>query len=185
MFETLFENMNFSWPLWPNRSVGNDLILILYFQKNIKQNDFFVRKGVQSNPRPLGIKSRVLDHCAPGEHPPGDHPPGRSSPGEIISRGDHLPERSSPGEIISRRDHLPGRYNLSTQNPDLGVRDHLHWIRIEISSRLQVSRPRNLRSETISDIFHKFHENQDQTIRNSFRPHEFLMASLAKVPDGK
>ena len=71
------------------------------------------------------------------------------------------------------------------KNPDFGVRDHRHWIRIEISSRFQVSRPRDLRSETISDIFHKFHENQDQTFRNSFRTNEFLMASLAKVPDGK
>ena len=31
MFGTLFEQMNFSWLLWPNRSVENDLILILYF----------------------------------------------------------------------------------------------------------------------------------------------------------
>ena len=28
--ETLFENMNFSWLLWPNRSVENDRISILY-----------------------------------------------------------------------------------------------------------------------------------------------------------
>ena len=36
MFETLFENNNFSWLLWPNRSVENDRISILYFDIFIK-----------------------------------------------------------------------------------------------------------------------------------------------------
>ena len=33
---------------------------------------------------------------------------------------------------------------------DLGVWDHRHWIRIEISSRIQVSMPRDLLSKAVS-----------------------------------
>jgi hypothetical protein len=32
MFETLFEHMNFSWLLWPNRLLENERIVILYFR---------------------------------------------------------------------------------------------------------------------------------------------------------
>ena len=78
-----------------------------------------------------------------------------------------------------------GDPDLENSQRNFGVRDHHHWIQIEISSRFQVSRPRDLRSETISDIVYKLHENRDQPFRNSFQTNDFLMASLAKVPDGK
>ena len=70
-------------------------------------------------------------------------------------------------------------------NPDFGVRDHRHWIRIEFSKRFPVSRHRDLRSEAISDMFCKFPENRDRHVGNSFQHHEILMASLAKVLSGK
>ena len=66
-----------------------------------------------SNPGPLGTKSRVLDHSAPGGHPPGE-----SSPRGIIPLGNHSPGESPPGEssprgitpwgIVPLGDHPPG-----------------------------------------------------------------------------
>ena len=47
----------------------------------------------ESNPGPLGTKSRVLDHSAPGGHPPGE-----SSPRGIIPLGNRPPGESPPGE---------------------------------------------------------------------------------------
>ena len=66
-----------------------------------------------SNPRPLGSESRVLDHWALGGHfpwgivPQEDNSPGESSPWErppwgIVPQGNHPPGRDPPGESSAR-----------------------------------------------------------------------------------
>ena len=50
-----------------------------------------------SNPGPLGTKSRVLDHSAPR-----GHSPGRSAPRGIIPLGDHPLGNRPPGESSPR-----------------------------------------------------------------------------------
>ena len=73
-----------------------------------------------SNPGPLGTKSRVLDHSAPGGHPPGEssprgiiplgnRPPGESSPWGIIPLGNHPPGESSPWGIVPLGNRPPGK----------------------------------------------------------------------------
>ena len=56
-----------------------------------------------SNPGPLGTKSRVLDHSAPGGHSPGE-----LSPWGIIPLGNHPPGESFPWGIIPLGNHSPG-----------------------------------------------------------------------------
>ena len=56
-----------------------------------------------SNPGPLGTKSRVLDHSAPGGHSPGE-----SSPRGIIPLGNHPPGESSPWGIVPLGNHPLG-----------------------------------------------------------------------------
>ena len=52
--------------------------LVLVFINSCYVRD---RTRVESNPQPLGSKSRVLDHSAPGDDPPWDHPQGMIPPG--------------------------------------------------------------------------------------------------------
>ena len=61
------------------------------------------RGGGDSNPGPLGTKSRVLDHSAPRGHSPGELPPCG-----IIPLGNRPPEESSPWGIISLENRPPG-----------------------------------------------------------------------------
>ena len=67
--------------------------------------------GRDSNPRPLGSESRVLDHWAPGGHfpwgivPQGNHPPGRHPLG---NRPPEVPGERPPGGS-SPRGSPPGR----------------------------------------------------------------------------
>ena len=72
---------------------------------------FGPRRGGDSNPRPLGTKSRVLDHSAPRGHSPGESlpwgitplgncPPGESPPWGIVPLGNHSPGESSTWGII-------------------------------------------------------------------------------------
>ena len=65
------DNIDLSWLLWPNRSVENDLTLILYFRPSHQKLLFFTRTGVESNHRPLGSKSRMLALWALGRERPG------------------------------------------------------------------------------------------------------------------
>ena len=68
-----------------------------------------------SNPGPLGTKSRVLDHSAPGGHSPaplGNRPPGESSPWGItpwgiVPLGNRSPGESFPWGITPLGNHLP------------------------------------------------------------------------------
>ena len=87
-----------------------------------------------SNPRPLGTKSRVLDHSAPRGHSPGEsaprviiplgnHPPGESSPWGIIPLGNH-----SPGETIPLGNHPPGESPPGESPPwEIQEKQALHW----------------------------------------------------------
>ena len=72
-----------------------------------------------SNPGPLGTKSRVLDHSAPRGHSPresspsgiiplGNHPPGGSFPWGIVTLGNYSPGESFPWGIIPLGNHSPG-----------------------------------------------------------------------------
>ena len=75
--------------------------------------------GGDSNPRPLGTKSHVLDHSAPRSHSPresppwgiiplGNHSPGESVPWGIIPLGNHPPGGSFPCGSIPLGNHSPG-----------------------------------------------------------------------------
>ena len=64
--------------------------------------------GWDSNPRPLGTKSRVLDHSAPGGHSPGG-----SAPRGITPLGNHPLGNQPPGEsshwgFVPLGNHPPG-----------------------------------------------------------------------------
>ena len=84
-----------------------------------------------SNPRPLGSESRVLDHWAPGghfpwgivpqgNHPPGRHPAGESSPRGIIPLG-HTPLGSRPPRESSPWGNIPLGNRLPRESFPLGI----------------------------------------------------------------
>ena len=58
----------------------------------------------------------------------------------------------------------PSPNKKEEQKHDFGIRDRRHWIRIEISSRFPVSRPRDLRSGAISACCCKVPENQNRKL---------------------
>jgi hypothetical protein len=70
MFETLFEKMNFSWPLWPNR----------YWKMNV----YTIISA------PMGHQTVVLtmNYEPQGDDPTGDHPPGNDLQGDDPQGGD-------------------------------------------------------------------------------------------------
>ena len=96
-----------------------------------------------SNPGPLGTKSRVLDHSAPRGHSPGgsaprgiiplgDHPPGESSPWGIVPMGGRLPRESPPGGsfpwgIIPQGNHFPWSVRNLSGPPGLAQPRHQSW----------------------------------------------------------
>ena len=63
--------------------------------------------GGDSNPRPLGTKSRVLDHSAPGGHSHGESSPRGIIPLGIISWG-ITPWGITPWGITPLGNHPPG-----------------------------------------------------------------------------
>ena len=76
-----------------------------------------------SNPRPLGSESRVLDHWAPGGHfpwgivPPGESPPWDTPPWGIVPQGNHPPGRHPPGESPPRGIIPLGETSLGNRPP--------------------------------------------------------------------
>ena len=116
------DNIDLSWLLWPNRSVENDLTLILYFRHSHQKLCFFARTGVESNRRVLGSESRVLAHWAAGgergsslrDSCPGAHPP-VAHPRELI------PRILSPGARPLGA-HLTGHHSLGESFPGVTAR---------------------------------------------------------------
>ena len=72
----------------------------------------FGPRGGDSNPGPLGTKSRVLDHAAPGGHSHGE-----SSPRGIIPLGNHPPGESSPWGSVPLGNHPLGNRPLGNRPP--------------------------------------------------------------------